>query len=102
MKMNFEYFQIRKWMLQTVRAVKVDEKMGSLVYCTCSFPEFWSSIPFPSLSFLQFCADFSKTSKSIEEIYIGKSKRSCYALSGNSIAYYAIILWLAVLEILEF
>ena len=28
MKMNFEYFQIQKWMLQTVRAEKVDEKNG--------------------------------------------------------------------------
>ena len=26
MKMNFEHFQIQKWMLQTVRVEKVDEK----------------------------------------------------------------------------
>ena len=26
--MNFEYFQIQKWMLQTVRLEKVDEKNG--------------------------------------------------------------------------
>ena len=25
MKINFDYFQIQKWMLQTVRAEKVDE-----------------------------------------------------------------------------
>ena len=31
MKMNFDYFQIQKWMLQTVRAEKVDEKMKSFV-----------------------------------------------------------------------
>ena len=31
MKMNFDYFQIQKWMLQTVRVEKVDEKMGSFV-----------------------------------------------------------------------
>ena len=31
MKMNFEYFQIQKWMLKTVRAEKVDEKMGPFV-----------------------------------------------------------------------
>ena len=30
-KMNFDYFQIKKWMLQTVRAEKVDEKMESFV-----------------------------------------------------------------------
>ena len=29
MKINFEYCQILKWMLQTVRAEKVDEKKGS-------------------------------------------------------------------------
>ena len=28
MKMNFDYFQIPKWMLQTVRVEKVDEKNG--------------------------------------------------------------------------
>ena len=28
MKMNSEYFQIQKWMLQTVKAEEVDEKNG--------------------------------------------------------------------------
>ena len=31
MKMKFDYFQIEKWVLQTVRAEKVDEKVGSFV-----------------------------------------------------------------------
>ena len=31
MKMNFNYFQIQKWMLQTVRMEKVDGKIGSFV-----------------------------------------------------------------------
>ena len=31
MKIDFEYFQILKWMLQTVRAEKVDDKMGLFV-----------------------------------------------------------------------
>ena len=31
MKMNFEYFQSQKWILQTVRLEKVDKKMGSFV-----------------------------------------------------------------------
>ena len=30
-KMNFDYYQIQKWMLETVRAEKLDEKMGSFV-----------------------------------------------------------------------
>ena len=42
MKMNFEYFQIQKWMLQTVRAEKVDEKMSSLSSLSSS------RVPFPS------------------------------------------------------
>ena len=29
MKMNLEYFQIQKWMSQTVKVEKVDEKMDS-------------------------------------------------------------------------
>ena len=37
MEMNFDYFQIQKWMLQTVGAEKVDEKNG--VICLASmFP----------------------------------------------------------------
>ena len=31
MKKNLEYFQIQKWILQTVSSEKVDEKMGSFV-----------------------------------------------------------------------
>ena len=31
MKMNCDYFQMQKRMLQTVRAQKADEKMGSFV-----------------------------------------------------------------------
>ena len=31
MKVNFEYFQIQKEMLQTVRAEKVDENVASFV-----------------------------------------------------------------------
>ena len=31
MKMKFKYFQIQKWMLETVRAEKGDEKMGLFV-----------------------------------------------------------------------
>ena len=27
LKMNFDYFQMKKWMLQTVRAEKIDETM---------------------------------------------------------------------------
>ena len=39
---------------------------------------------------LQFCADFSKKSKSMKAIYIYASERPRYALSENDIIYYAI------------
>ena len=37
MKMNFEYFQIQKWMLQTVRGEKTDEKRSHLSSFHVSF-----------------------------------------------------------------
>ena len=37
-KMNFDYFQIQKWMLQKVRAKKVDEKNGKI--CIFFFGQF--------------------------------------------------------------
>ena len=48
---------------------------------------------------LQFCDDLSKKTKSIKVIYIDASDGYCYALWANGIAYYAIKLWLTVLEI---
>ena len=39
MKMNFDYFQIQKWMLQTVRVEKVDEK--NAVICLVSMFHSW-------------------------------------------------------------
>ena len=41
------------------------------------------------MHFLQFCADFSKESKSIRAVYIYASERSRYAFSENGIVYYA-------------
>ena len=89
MKMNFEYFQIQKWILQTVRSEKVDEKNG--VICLVSMFPSWVMVLKLSkkVHFLQFCADLSKKSKSIKAIYIYASERSRYALSENDIVYYA-------------
>ena len=39
MNMNFEYFQIQKWMLKTARAEKVDEKNGAI--CLVSMFPSW-------------------------------------------------------------
>ena len=72
MKINFEYFQIQKWMLQAVWAEKVNEKM--------MIP---SSVMVHKLTekmqFLQFHADHSKKSKSIKEMYIYASEIYIYA-----------------------
>ena len=89
MKMNFEYFQIQKWILQTVRSEKVGGKTG--VVCLVSMFPSWVMVLKLSkkVHFLQFCADLSKKSKSIKAIYIYASERSRYALSENGIVYYA-------------
>ena len=89
MKINFEYFQIQKWILQTVRSEKVDEKNG--VICLVSM--FLSGVKVLKLSkkvhFLQFCAELSKRSKSIKAIYMYASERSRNTLSENGIIYCA-------------
>ena len=83
MKMNFEYFQIQKWILQTVRSEKVDEKNG--VICLVSMFPSWVMVLKLSkkVHFLQFCADLSKKSKSVKAIYIYASESSHYTLSEN-------------------
>ena len=92
--MNFEYFQIQKLVLQTVRSEKVDEKNGII----CLVPMFPSWVMVLRLSkkvhFLQFGADLSKKSNSIKAIYIYRSERSRYALSENGIVYYAMTYFL--------
>ena len=69
MKMNFDYFQIQKWMLQTAGVEKVDGRNG--VICLVLLFPFW--VMFFKLSkkvhFLQFCADFGKKPKSVKAIY---------------------------------
>ena len=64
MKMNFEYFQIQKWMSQLVRGGKVDEKNG-VISLVSMFP--WRVIVLKlskkMILFLKFCAELSKKSK---------------------------------------
>ena len=85
--MSFDYFQIQKWMLQTVRAEKVDEKNG--VICLVSMFPSWVMVLKLSkkVHFLQFCADLSKKSKSVKAIYIYASESSHYTLWENRIVY---------------
>ena len=42
MKMNFDKFQIQKWVSLTVRARKADEKMRSFVWFSCLLSQLWS------------------------------------------------------------
>ena len=98
-KMNFEYFQIQKWILQTVRSEKVNEKNGVI----CLISMFPSCVMVLKLStkvhFLQFCADLSKKSMSIKAIYIYASGRSRHTLSENGIVYYDFLLnfcWVSI------
>ena len=100
MKMNFEYFQIQKWILQTVRSEKVDEKNG--VICLVSMFPSWVMVLKLSkkVHFLQFCADLSKKSKSIKAIYIYASERSRVKHFQEMVLF--IVLRLTILEILVF
>ena len=59
-KMSFEYFQIQKWMLQTVRAENVDERNGVICLVSCFLPELWSLNCLKSAFFFAICADMSK------------------------------------------
>ena len=76
MKLNFEYFQIKKQILQTVRAEKEGGK--SRVLCPVSMFHFWVMVLKLSknVHLLQFFDDLSKKSEAIEEIYIYTSERS--------------------------
>ena len=86
-KINFDYFQIKKWMLQTVRAEKVDEKIG--VICLVSMLPTWVMVCKLSkkVHILQLCADLSEKSKSVEANYIYASESSHYILSENFTIY---------------
>ena len=61
------------------------------VICLVSIFASWAMVLKLSkkVPFLQFCADFSKKSKSVKVIYIYTSENSCYAISESSIVYYA-------------
>ena len=85
MKMNFGNFQIQKWISQTVRAQKVDEKNG--VICLISFFLSWFMVlKLPKIvHFLQIYADLSKKPKHIKAIYFYPFERPHHALSEKSI-----------------
>ena len=99
MKMNFEYFQIQKWILQTASTEKVDEKNG-VIYPVFMFPS-WDVVHKLSkklIFFFQFYADISKKSKQKKFTYIH--------LKGLVMHFQKmvlfIMLWLTVSEIFGF
>ena len=84
MKMNFDNFQLQKWISQKVRAQKVDEKNGVIFL----FPSWVMVLKLPKIVyFLKICADLSKKSKSIKAIYLYPSEIPHHPLSENSMLY---------------
>ena len=83
MKMNFDYFPIQIWMLQTVRAEKVGEQ--NEVICLVSALSFWVMALKLSkkVDSLLFCA----TKKFFKASYIYVSDSSHYTLSENYMVY---------------
>ena len=64
---EFDYFQIQKWMLQTVRVEKVDEKNG-VIRLVPMFPSWVMILKLPKkVNCLQFCADLSKKTKPVKQ-----------------------------------
>ena len=70
MKMDFDNFQMEKWVPQTVRAQKASEKNG--VICLVFMSPSWIMVFKLSkiVSFLHFFADFSNKSKVLIAVYI--------------------------------
>ena len=89
--MNFDNFQIQKWISQPVRAQKVDEENG--IICLVSFFAFWvMALKLPKIVLLlQFFADASKKSKAVTAIYVYTSESSGFVHLENSTGYYAMI-----------
>ena len=91
MKMNFEYFQIQKWILQRVRSEKVDEKNGAI--SLVSFFPSWVMVLKLSKK-VHFCNFVLSSARNL-----GLLKQFQYMhLEGQMVLF--IMLWLTVLEIL--
>ena len=80
MKINFENFQIQKWVSQT--AEKVDEKNEVI----CFFPSWVMVLQLPKIvQCLQVCADL--ISRSIKAVYLCPCERPYHALLENNMFY---------------
>ena len=100
MKMNFEYFQIQKWMLQTVRLAKKDEKNG--VICLVSMFFFWVMVLKLSKKGIFFFTFVLTSARNL-----GLLKHFTYMYLEGLATHFQkmvlfIMLWLTVLKILVF
>ena len=77
MKINFYYFQILKWMLETVRVEKDDEKDG-VIYLVSVVLKLSKKV-----HFMWFCDDLTKKSRSLKAISIYASESSHHTVSEN-------------------
>ena len=85
MKMNFDYFQIQKWILQTAKVEKVDEKNG-FICLAFMFPSWVMVLKLSKkVNFVQFCADLVKKSKPLKAISIYVLESSHHIVSENGI-----------------
>ena len=85
MKINFDIFQIKKWISQ----LELKKKIKNGVICLFSSFSSWVMV-FKSpkiVHFSQICADLSKKSKSVKAIYLCPSEIPHHALSENSMFY---------------
>ena len=100
MKMNFEYFQIQKWMLQTVRLAKKDEKNG--VICLVSMFFLWVMVLKLSKKGIFFFTFVLTSARNL-----GLLKHFTYMYLEGLATHFQkmvlfIMLWLTVLKILIF
>ena len=80
MKMNFDNFQMQKWVSLTVTAQEADEKNGVICLVFMSSSCFMVLKFSKMLSFLQFFADVSKKSEAVIAIYVYASESSFFTL----------------------
>ena len=88
MKMNFDYFQISKWIFQTVRVEKVEDKNDDI--CLVSMFPSWVMVLKLSKKciFCNFVLTSAKNLRlSVKAIYIYASRSSHYTLSENDMVY---------------
>ena len=99
MKMNFEHFQIQKWISQTVRFEKVDEKT-SVIFLVFMFPFWVMVLRWPKkVHFLQFELISARNLNLLKQVTYMHLK-GLVSLFQKMVLF--IMLWLIALEILVF